>query len=139
MEITMRGSDGSPACWKTAGLAALAMFLLAATPLAATESEIKAQAAKAEDSEAETAAEAPQAEATAESDVSVCIDAADGQTSPVNTLEDIFSLSRGNVAAMLQLTAPPAAEEKTAPAEVRWTEVKTTADSASSAQEKKQD
>jgi hypothetical protein len=130
MEITMIGLDRLSVCKTVVYLTVCAVFLVAATPLPATESEIKAQPADATKSEAVVPAEAPPAAAVAEPDTAICIDADAGESSGVNTLEDIYSLSRGNLAVLLKLEAEPTAEKTSAEDEVVWTETKKTTETA---------
>ena len=124
MEITMKGPARLSACKTVVYLTVCAVFLVVATPLPATESELKAKPAEATKSEAEVPAEAPQAVAVAEPNTAICIDADAGEGAGVNTLEDIYSLSRGNLAVLLKLEAEPTAEKTPAENEVVWTESK---------------
>ena len=113
MEITMKGPARPTVCKTVVYLTVCAVFLVAATPLPATESELKAKPAEATKSEAEV---------PAEPDTSICIDADAGESTGVNTLEDIYSLSRGNLAVLLKLEAEPTAEKTPVENEVVWTE-----------------
>lgn len=119
----MKRLDLPTVCKRTACLAVIAMFLVAATPLPATESELEAEPTEAEKPTVEAADKAAQAEVTDPPNTAICIDADAGETTGVNTLEDIYSPSHGNVASLLKLNAEPVVEEAPAQEVVLWTEV----------------
>ena len=119
----MQRLDRLNVCSNVVCLALIAMFLVAVTPLPATESEMKAKPAEATEVKIEATGEAAQEKTADEPDTSICIDAEAGQATGVATLEDIYSLSRVNLAALLKLGADAAAETTPAVEEVRWTEV----------------
>jgi len=123
METTMKRPDLLTVCKRVACLVVIVMFLVAATPLPATESELAAKPTEAEDSAVEAADKAPQPEATEQPDTAICIDADAGESTGANTLEDIYSPSNGNLASLLKLNAEPTVEETPAQEEVLWTEV----------------
>ena len=123
MESTMKRLNHPSICRKVACLAVVAMFLVAATPLPATESELKAKPDETGTTKTEATAEPAPAETVDENATAICIDADAGQSSSVNTLEDIYASARSNLAALLTQTAGLSAEATPAVEEVRWTEV----------------
>jgi hypothetical protein len=111
-------------------LAAIAVFLFPAAPLLATESDVKPAPAKTAKPAAEAAGEEQKAKPETPPNLGTCSDTEAGPMAGVNTLEDIFALSGGDVAAMLKLAAEPAAQVKPAEEGVRWTEAEAKAESA---------
>ena len=101
--------------------------LFGAQPGLATEADLKeSDPANRETSKPEEAASG-KADSTPRPDTSVCVDETVELTIGVNTLEDIFSLSSANMAAILDESAEKAGEKKPAPDEVRWQAVETVA------------
>lgn len=123
MESTMKELKQPNRCNQWVCLAVIAIFLVAATPLMATESELKAKPEATGKTKTEATAEPSLARTDDENATAICIDADAEQSSSVNTLEDIYSLAGGNLSALLPETAGPSVEATPAVEEVRWTEV----------------
>ena len=104
-----RRDASKPRCFP-AWPAVVALFFLVAlaalvtTPLPATESEVKAQAPETEKAETEKAkAEKTETGKAAPAETEeVWVDEYSGQSSNVNTIEDIFSLPHHELAALLR-------------------------------------